>query len=147
MTTAATPQTADHGDAERSAIERRATTGRIRPATAGGWVAYLGIAVIVAYCLAPFYWMVVSSLRRTNDLFSNSPIPDPVSMENYTAAFDPGNGFGRASATACSWPAPRRSLGLVIAMLTAYALARLGVPVRTPRWRSSSPPRCSRGSR
>ena len=54
-----------------------------------GYLYYLGIAVIVVYCLAPFYWMVVSALRRPSDQFSNSFIPDPMSWANLKAAFSP----------------------------------------------------------
>jgi multiple sugar transport system permease protein len=96
--------------------------------TASGWrrwLPYLGIAVIVIYCLAPFYWMVVSSLRKTNDLFENSPIPNPFSTENYEAAFDPINGFGRSLLNSLIVAGITTILVLVIGTLTAYALARL----------------------
>ncbi len=65
-------------------------TRRRRRGVGGGrrggvaWAGRLGIAAIVAYCLAPFYWMVVSSLRRPADQFSNAPLPAPASFDNYT---------------------------------------------------------------
>ena len=74
---------------------------KVKPATAGGDRAkkaaiYVGIGVIIVYCLAPFYWMVVTSLRKTAEVFEQSAIPKPPSFENYQSVFDPVNNFGRA---------------------------------------------------
>jgi multiple sugar transport system permease protein len=118
-------------EAERAAVRRRGRGGGGgggTPTTATGWrrwVPFLGIAVIVVYCLAPFYWMVVSSLRRPNDLFSNSWLPNPVSFENYEAALAPGNNFLRAIGNSLIVAGTTTVVGLVIAIFTAYALARL----------------------
>jgi multiple sugar transport system permease protein len=89
------------------------------------WLPFLGITVIIVYCLAPFYWMVVSSLRRPNDQFSNSLLPNPLSTENYTAALDPNNGFPRSILNSLIVAGTTTIVGLVIAIFTAYALARL----------------------
>jgi trehalose/maltose transport system permease protein len=86
---------------------------------------YVGIAAIVAYCLAPFYWMLVSSLRRPSDQFSNAPLPAPPSQANFSSAFDPSNGFGRALLNSVVVAGTTTVLTLVIGMLTAYAIARL----------------------
>jgi multiple sugar transport system permease protein len=86
---------------------------------------YLGVAAVIAYCLAPFYWMLVSSLRRTADIFSMSPIPSPLSFENYAAVFDPNLGFGRALLNSTIVAGTTTILALVIGTTTAYALARL----------------------
>jgi multiple sugar transport system permease protein len=89
------------------------------------WLPFVGVALIVVYCLAPFYWMVVSSLRRSNDLFSNSWLPNPVSLENYRAALAPGNNFLRAVGNSLLVAGTTTIVGLTIAIFTAYALARL----------------------
>ncbi|MGW4412551.1 hypothetical protein ACWEJ6_51755 [Nonomuraea sp. NPDC004702] len=47
----------------------------------------LGAGLVVVYCLAPFYWMAVSSPRRTGDIFSTTPWPSPPSLENHAAVF------------------------------------------------------------
>src|SRR5215211_6824902 len=91
----------------------------------GRFFTYVGVAVIIIYCLAPFYWMIVSSLRRTSDTFSNSLIPSPFSLENYDAAFNPANGFGRALLNSLVVASTTTILVLIIGILTAYALARL----------------------
>src|SRR6266581_913954 len=86
---------------------------------------YVGIAVIVIYCLAPFYWMVVSALRRPADQFSNSPIPNPPSLRNLTAAFSPGNGFARGLLNSVIVAGTTTIITLIIGISAAYALARL----------------------
>ena len=89
------------------------------------WLSYVGIAAIVVYCLAPFYWMVVSSLRRTNDIFDSAPVPNPLSLDSYKAAFGANNGFLRALGNSFIVAGITTVLVLLIGTLTAYALARL----------------------
>lgn len=96
------------------------TTSKLRT-----WLPYLGIAAIVVYCLAPFYWMLVSSLRGRNDLFSGTPVPNPPSLENYEAAFSPQNGFLRSLGNSFLVAGVTTVAVLIIGILTAYALARL----------------------
>ncbi|MEV0495820.1 carbohydrate ABC transporter permease [Streptomyces atratus] len=101
---------------------RRGTT---RAGRGTAWARRLGIAAVVAYCLAPFYWMVVSSLRRPADQFSNAPLPAPVSLDNYSAAFDARNGFGRALVNSLVVAGVTTAVTLVVAIFAGYALARL----------------------
>jgi multiple sugar transport system permease protein len=86
---------------------------------------YIGIGLIIIYCLAPFYWMVVSSLRRTNDIFDISFLPSPVSFENYAAVFNPSQGFVRSLLNSVIVAGTTTVLALFIGIVTAYALARL----------------------
>jgi trehalose/maltose transport system permease protein len=92
---------------------------------ATGRLANLGIGLIVVYCLAPFYWMVVSSLRRPADQSSNAPIPLPLSLDNYRAALDPANGFVRALVNSLVVAGSTTALTLLLATFAGYALARL----------------------
>ncbi|TLS42358.1 carbohydrate ABC transporter permease [Streptomyces montanus] len=86
---------------------------------------YAGVFAVVAYCLAPFYWMLVSSLRRTSDIFDTSLLPSSVSFENYRAVFDPAQGFGRALLNSLTVAGITTVLALLLATFTAYAMARL----------------------
>jgi multiple sugar transport system permease protein len=88
---------------------------------------YLGIATIVAYCLAPFYWMMVSALRRPGDQFSNSLVPHPVSLDNFANAFDPSSGFGRGLVNSVVVAGTTTAVTVALACCSAYALARLEV--------------------
>ncbi|UXY20099.1 carbohydrate ABC transporter permease [Streptomyces cynarae] len=86
---------------------------------------YVGVAAVVAYCLAPFYWMVVSSLRRNDDIFSTSLFPSPLSFDNYQAVFSPSQGFSRALLNSLIVAGITTALALLLATFTAYAMARL----------------------
>jgi multiple sugar transport system permease protein len=118
-------------EAERVAVRRLPFRRGQKPpsaTTATGWrrwLPMLGIAVIVLYCITPFYWMVVSSLRRTNDIFDNSLWPSPLSLESYRGALDPGNNFIQSVGNSLIVAGTTTVVGLVIAIFTAYALARL----------------------
>ncbi|MEU5239348.1 carbohydrate ABC transporter permease [Streptomyces lydicus] len=89
------------------------------------WLLYAGVAAVVAYCLAPFYWMLVSSLRRTSDIFANSPFPTRLSFENYLAVLDPSESFTRALLNSLVVAGTTTVVALVLATFTAYAMARL----------------------
>ena len=114
------PPVTDETVAEQAG--KRVTTRRKRGSSM--WY-YLGIALIVVYCLAPFYWMVVSALRRPSDQFSNSLIPNPPSLENLQAAFSPGNGFARGLLNSVIVAGVTTIITLIIGITAAYALARL----------------------
>src|SRR6266511_141168 len=83
---------------------RRAAVGaRVRTRRRGGLNgaavrSYLGIAAIVVFCLAPFYWMVVTAFRDVGYTFDTTPWPTHVTMDNFRTAFSTslGNHFGRA---------------------------------------------------
>ncbi|MBV9922714.1 MAG: carbohydrate ABC transporter permease [Pseudonocardia sp.] len=87
--------------------------------------AYVGIAFIIIYCLAPFYWMLVSALRRPTDQFSIAPFPAPISVQNFIDAFNPVNNFGIALLNSVIVAGVVTILTLVIGTFAAYALARL----------------------
>ncbi len=85
----------------------------------------LGMAFIIIYCIAPFYWMIVSSLRLPTMGRDTSFWPNPVSFLNYPAVFDPSNGFGRAILNSVIVSLTTTLLTLLLGILGAYALARL----------------------
>ncbi|OEU90797.1 sugar ABC transporter permease [Streptomyces abyssalis] len=84
-----------------------------------------GIVAVAAWCLAPFYWMLVSSLRRPSDIFDISLWPAPVSFTNYANVLDPSLGFVRSLANSFIVAGTTTVLALMVAVTTAYALARL----------------------
>jgi len=89
------------------------------------WLLHVGIAIIVIYCLAPFYWMVVSAFRRPNDQGENTPLPDPFSMENFRAVFGPDVGFWRSLLNSLVVAGVTTILVLLIGTFAAYTLARM----------------------
>ncbi|WP_130865911.1 ABC transporter permease subunit [Acidipropionibacterium timonense] len=101
-----------------------ATTHRSR----GGWgkvMPIIGIVLIVIYCLAPFYWMIVSSLRPDTEIFENTWWPRHTSLQNYQAVFAPGNNFLRGLLNSTIVSISVTIIALLIATFASYALARL----------------------
>lgn len=86
---------------------------------------YVGMAVVVIYCLVPFYWMLVSAFRRPDDQFENSLLPTTWSVKNFSAVFKPGVGFGRALLNSLVVAGLTTLITLLVGTFTAYALARL----------------------
>ncbi len=85
----------------------------------------LGISLIVIYCLAPFYWMIVSSLRPDKEIFDNSWWPANPSLENYGAVFSSKNNFGQGLLNSLIVSVSVTVIALAVATFTSYALARL----------------------
>lgn len=108
--------------AEVQQLQRGGTSGK---QVLGRIAAYVGMALIVLYCILPFYWMVVSSLRLPTMGRSTQLVPSPVSVENYQAVFAPGNNFGRALLNSVIVSLVTTLLTLFLGILGAYALARL----------------------
>ena len=100
--------------------------GRRRtPGTRRNWLPYVGIAGIVVYCLAPFYWMTVSALRRPTDQFQKTVLPTHWSLENFKAVFHPEVGFERNLLNSVVVASVTTILTLIIGTSAAYVLARL----------------------
>ena len=120
--TAEAPQQDGPPPSSAPRLVRKTSAGEAR---ARSIAMYVGIAVIIGYCLAPFYWMLVSSLRRTADIFEGTAIPTPISGENYASVFDPVNNFTRALVNSVIVAGVTTVAVLIIGTFAAYALARL----------------------
>ncbi len=99
-----------------------------RPSRSINWgtlLTALGVIFIVAYCLAPFYWMVVSAFKGPNNIFNNDLIPTHPSLENFKAVFSSQNNFGKALISSAIIGVTSTVIALAIGMFAAYALARL----------------------
>lgn len=91
----------------------------------GRTLTIIGILLIIVYCLAPFYWMIVSALRLPSMGLSTSFIPDPVSFDNFKAVFSGQNHFGRSLVNSLIVAGITTALVLLIGTVAAYAMARL----------------------
>jgi len=85
----------------------------------------LGVLLIALYCLLPFYWMLVSSFKGSNDIFNNDLIPRSPTWENYRAVFSSKNNFGYALRNSLIIAVTATLLSLAVGMFASYALARL----------------------
>ncbi len=98
---------------------------RSTKALVGKILAYLGMALIVIYCLLPFYWMIVSSLRIPTEGRSTEFLPSPASVENYIGVFAGNNNFLRSLLNSIIVSGVTTVLTLAFGIVAAYSLARL----------------------
>jgi len=96
-----------------------------KPQTGRRWLLHVGIAVIVLYCLAPFYWMVASAFREPNKQGENTLFPSPLSMENFKGVFRADVGFGRNLLNSVVVAGITTILTLVLGTFAAYTIARM----------------------
>ena len=85
----------------------------------------MGLIAIAIFCLAPFYWMVVSSLKAPNEIFDNSLIPRHPTLMNYEAVFGAQNTFVLALRNSLIIAGCVTVVALVFGVIAAYAIARL----------------------
>jgi multiple sugar transport system permease protein len=88
-----------------------------------GWL-LLGVAFIVVYCLAPFYWMIASSLKA-NPLLDQALIPRNPTLVNFREVFSSHNNFQYALRNSVIVAGSVTILALLIGVFASYALARL----------------------
>jgi multiple sugar transport system permease protein len=96
-----------------------------KPKTGRRWLLHVGIAVIVLYCLAPFYWMVASAFREPNKQGENTWFPSPLSMENFKGVFSADVGFGRNLLNSVVVAGITTILTLILGTFAAYTIARM----------------------
>jgi len=124
MASTTTPPTAQShlSQAEVAELAREKQSPK---AKIGMVASYVGMALIVLYCIIPFYWMVVSSLRDPSQGRSTQFIPDPISVENFKGVFAGQNNFGRSLINSLIVSGATTVLTLLFGIVAAYALARL----------------------
>jgi multiple sugar transport system permease protein len=122
-TTVQTPSDQSHLSQEE--VTRLAHPKRSGKARLGVVASYVGMGLIVLYCIIPFYWMLVSSLRLPTMGRSTDFLPRPASLANYQGVFSGVNNFGRALINSVIVSTTTTALTLLFGIVAAYALARL----------------------
>ena len=110
-----------------SAGVRSRPRARRRRGTAQSIRTGISALVIVVWCLAPFYWMVVTAFRDVGFTFDTTPWITHFTWDNFTTAFSTslGNHLGRALLNSLFIGACVTVIGLLVGTFAAYALARL----------------------
>ena len=124
MTTTTTPPET-HGHLTSAEVAELAREKQSPKAVVGMVASYVGMALIVLYCILPFYWMIVSSLRDPSQGRSTDFIPNPVSVQNFAGVFSGQNNFGRSLINSLIVSGTTTVLTLLFGIVAAYALARL----------------------
>ncbi|WP_114560249.1 carbohydrate ABC transporter permease [Desertihabitans aurantiacus] len=83
------------------------------------------MALIVIYCVLPFYWMIVSSLRTPDEGRSTELLPSPASLENFVGVFTGNNNFMVSLGNSLIVSSVTTLLTLLFGIIASYALARL----------------------
>ena len=83
--------------------------------------------IIVLWCIAPFYWMIVTAFRDVGFTYDTSPWPTHVTFDNFATAFSTslGNHLGQAMLNSVFIGATVTVVALLFGVSAAYALARL----------------------
>ncbi len=91
---------------------------------------YFGLAAIVIWGLAPFYWMVVTAFRDVGYTFDSTPWPTHVTLDNFRTAFSTarGNYFGDALVHSIIIGIITTAVAMLVGVFASYALARLDFP-------------------
>lgn len=88
---------------------------------------YAASAIIVLWCLAPFYWMMATAFRPSDATFERTLWPTNPTLQNFETAFstEMGNHFARALGNSVLIASASTLIALVVGVFAAYALARL----------------------
>jgi multiple sugar transport system permease protein len=124
MSTTTAPMTTE-SHLSQAEIEQLAHPKRSPKILIGLIASYVGMGLIVLYCIIPFYWMIVSSFRLPTEGLSTEYIPSPASIDNYKGVFSAQNNFGRSLLNSLIVAGTTTVLTLLFGIIAAYALARL----------------------
>lgn len=87
---------------------------------------YLLVVVISLFCLFPFYFAIVTSLKQGTELFSSSLWPDAPTLKNYISLFTvPEQPFGRHIFNSLGVSFLVVVASLLLGVTAAYALGRI----------------------
>jgi multiple sugar transport system permease protein len=88
---------------------------------------YVAVALIMLFCLFPFYWLINVSLKTGPDLSNADLLPPSPTLANYQSIFQDDN-FIRALRNSVIIAFTTTALALLVGSFCAYALARLRFP-------------------
>src|SRR3954449_11622311 len=116
-TTAAPEQTV-----ERRPAKRRGSV--TKPKTP--WWLWICVALIVVFCLFPFYWLINISLKTGGDLGGSSLFPPHPTLDNYQEIFKNPD-FTKALRNSAAVALLTTFFSIMVGAFCAYALARLRI--------------------
>jgi len=91
----------------------------------GGALAYAVLLALLAWLLFPYFWMVTTSLRPSDKIFTPTPqfLPRPLTLENYVWAFGEET-FRRPLWNSAVTATATALLSVGLSAIGAYSLAR-----------------------
>ncbi|WP_306370591.1 carbohydrate ABC transporter permease [Nocardiopsis sp. CC223A] len=108
----------------RESVQEAHRPRRGAPPALAGLLKLLGLAVVLLWCLFPFIWMAMTSLRTGSVALTDPNIlRGPFSLDNYDQVFDLGFQFALRNSLIVA--AVTTLICIPVAALAGYALARL----------------------
>lgn len=88
---------------------------------------YIQAGIILIWCLAPFYWMIVTAFREVGYTFDPTFFFTHATFDNFITVFDEsrGNHFAKNLWNSLIVAGITTIISLVVGVFAAYALARL----------------------
>ena len=88
---------------------------------------YISAAIILIWCLLPFYWMLVTAFRDVGYTFDPTPWFTHVTWDNFATVFSTGlgNHFAQNMLNSLIVAGSTTIVALLFGVFAAYALARL----------------------
>jgi multiple sugar transport system permease protein len=114
--------------AERAQPQARTARRRRAPIKAS-WLLWVGVVLIMLFCLFPFYWLINTSLKTGADLSSANVVPPHPNLDNYQSIFQNAD-FVKALRNSAIISGVTTLIALTIGSFAAYALARLRFPMK-----------------
>jgi multiple sugar transport system permease protein len=90
-------------------------------------VLWAAVALIMVFCLFPFYWLINTSLKTGADLSNADLFPPRPSLDNFDSIFANAD-FTKAIRNSVIIAGSVTVLSLIIGSFAGYALARLRLP-------------------
>jgi multiple sugar transport system permease protein len=90
---------------------------------------WIGVILIMLFCLFPFYWLINTSLKAGSDLSSGDLFPPHPTFKNYSSIFR-NDDFIKALRNSAIVSLTTTLIALIVGSFAAYALARLRFPMK-----------------
>jgi multiple sugar transport system permease protein len=90
---------------------------------------WIGVILIMLFCLFPFYWLINTSLKAGSDLSSGDLFPPHPTFKNYSSIFR-NDDFIKALRNSAIISLTTTLIALTVGSFAAYALARLRFPMK-----------------
>ena len=92
---------------------------------------YLAITLVVFYCVAPFVWTFITSLKEPSTVYRSPTdyLPNPLDLGNWETVLTLSR-FTRALLNSAIISSSATAISLLVGSVCAYALARLRFPAK-----------------
>lgn len=88
------------------------------------------VLLLFFFAIFPFFWMVINSLKETQEIFSDPPtvIPETISLEGYRNLFAPGSSFPRSLLNSIIVAGTTAFFAALFATMAAYSFSKFKFP-------------------